>query len=752
MDDKGYDMSKLFRCIVLIALSMCISCNDEYNSSNAYTPLLSIHYLKPSNCNFNFESNESSMPLSLICEGVEWKINNNAKWLNVSPNSGNTTTDVTISAEQHLSGDTSRVSILSLESTTPEWEYSRVLTVSQSAATPFLIPEVKDCSFSGAASTMDIGISSNSVWIVNYNSDWMKAHKVSESLLNISVDDNPTNDYRTETIILSNKSGKHTINITQYPANVSASQTTIQTEKDAALFTLMIDSEIDWNATSSVDWIQLSPSEGEAGISELEISLTENNTINERQGYVYIYTGNHQKVQIKIIQRGLFLNVEETSLSFTSDSEAQEISIQSNTEWIISDYPDWLSLSETEGEGAQIITATPSENNSTMSRSGQITIQHREVALSHSVHITQSGKPFNIEQTTLHFGVKASTQPIEIISELPWQSTISNDWISTDITSGNGNATVQVSVTETQSYDERFGTIEYSVVDKDITINVHQLAKYFTITNRAFNFSSKGGTAKLSFSSNESWKIQKADCNDWVSLSDTIGEGNGNITITVADNPSVKERQGSLIINTGVGQAIKINIKQAARYLRADVKSLSYFAKGGTDAITISSDGEYKIETSADWIDIKMINDSRWNVSIPYNEAAIIREGTITIQLTDLEEGELVVTIPVKQTYEGGIYIDRAFEEEINWDVTNENGFAISIKSYNMDSTWDSKEKDSIVIMKSEYTPDGKYDSEDKDTTDVNKSDFSRDNGFDSTNRDSTNVNKSDYSNEQDWN
>lgn len=728
---------KLFKTINLIGLSIwialvcCIGCSDEYEKNQSYYPLLSHYYLNPLIVDFNFDSNAQTTNTQIISEGVDWTLNNAASWLTISPTNGKETSLVTISAEQHLSGDTTRMSIITLESITPEWEYSRAFTVSQSAATPFLIPEIKDCSFSGTASTMDIGISSNSVWSITSNSNWMKAHKVSESLLKISVDDNPTNDYRTETIILSNKSGKHAINITQYPANVSASQTTIQTEKDAALFTLMIDSEIDWNATSSVDWIQLSPSEGEAGISELEISLTENSTINERQGYVYIYTGNHQKIQIKIIQRGLFLNVEETSISFTSDSETQEILIQSNTEWIISDYPDWLSLSETEGEGAQTITATPSVNNSTMSRSGKIIIKHREVALSHSIHIIQSGKTFNIEQTTLQFGVKASTQPIKIISELPWQSTISTDWISTDLTSGDGDATVQVSVTETQSYDERFGTIEYSVVDKDITVNVHQLAKYFTITNKAFNFSSKGGTAKLSFSSNESWKIQKEDSIDWVSLSDTIGEGNGNITITVADNPSVKERQGSLLINTSVGQAIKINLKQAARYLRADVKSLSYFAKGGTDAITISSDGEYKIETSADWIDIKMINDSRWNVSIPYNETAIIREGTITIQLTDLEEGELVVTIPVKQTYEGGIYIDRAFEEEINWDVTNENGFAISIKSYNMDSTWDSKHKDSIVIMKSEYTADGKYDSEDKDTTDVNKSD---------------------YSNEKDWN
>ncbi len=702
MNRKHIHLARLIRSIIFVAPVFFMGCDDAFEKNHSYIP--SHYYLSPSKVELCFNSEAQTLKTEITSKGVEWALHDNATWLTIIPTSGKETTQVSFSTEQHLSGDTARISLITLESTSPKWQYSRTLVASQSAATPYLIPHTKDCSLSGKANTTDIEISSNSKWTVTYHNDWLKAEKISERFLSIFVDENPTNDYRTETIILSNKSGNRTINITQYPSNVSASQTTIQSEKDATLYTLMIESDIDWNATSSEDWIQVSPSEGESGISELEIFITENNTINERQGYVYIYTEEHQKVQIKIIQKGLFLNTEETSLSFTSDSDAQQISIQSNTKWIISDAPEWISLSETAGEGMQTITATSSVNNSTTSRSGQITIKHREVDLSHSIHITQSGKSFNIEQTTLQFGVKASTQPIKIISELPWKSITSAEWISTDLTNGDGDTTVLVSVTETQSYDERFGTIEYSVVDKDITVNVHQLAKYFTITNKALNFSSKGGTAKLSFSSNESWKIQQEDCSDWVSLSDTMGEGNGNITISVADNPSVKERQGSLIINTSVGQSIKIHIKQAARYLKTDIKSLSYFAKGGTDVITIDTDGEYDIASSVDWIAIKKTGEFCWNITIPHNEIALIREGVLSIQLTDLKDGELIVTIPVKQTYEGDIFLDRAFEKDINWNVTNDKGLIINIKSYSTDNTWDSKNKDTIDINKSDYT------------------------------------------------
>lgn len=752
MRNIQYDILVSLKCIALLTLTICVGCNDEYNPLNGNTPSVSFYYLKPASTSFTFGSEESTKSLQITSEGVEWAIHNSASWLTVSPASGSTTANVKISAEQHLSGDTSRMAIMSLASTLPDWEYNRALSVSQSAATPYLIPSVNNHTFSGTANTMDVAISSNSVWTVVCNYDWLRATKLSESALQVSVDDNPTNDFRNGTIILSNKSGEQKIEITQYASGVSVSQTSIQTEKDAALFTLNIESEIGWTASSSADWIQVTPAKGDAGSFNIEISTAENNTIDLRKGYVYIYTDAYQKAQVEIVQKGLYIEAVQESLVFSSGTETKQISIQSNTHWLIKEFPEWLSLSINKGEGTLTVDITSTENNSTMPRQGSIVIAHEFLNLSHKITVTQEAKIFDINTKTLEFGVKASSQPLTITSELPWQSTTSSEWISTNMTQGNGNATVNVSVTETQSYDERFGTIDYSVVDKNICVNVHQLAKYFTITDKSFRFGSKGGNTHLSFSANEAWTIQVADSVEWVTLSQTTGEGNGKVKITVADNPSLESREATLSIKTSVGQTINIIVTQDARYLRTDANSFSYFAFGGENTFIVDTDGTYKVESSDDWITLQKQVSNTWTVRVAQNPVGIVRQGTVIIQLTNLVEGEKIIGIPITQTYEGGIYIERAFEEDVNWDVTTGDSLSISIQSFTTDSCWSSAFGDVIVISRDEYGTDNTYDYLGNDTINMDKDEYQADDEYDSLENDNVNINKSDYDNENEWN
>lgn len=753
MRNIPYNILGLLKCMILFALTMCISCNDEYNPSNNNTPSLSFHYLKPSSTNFSFGSKEATKSLQITSEGVEWAIYNSASWLSVSPASGSTTTNVTISAEQHLSGDTSRVSIMNLVSTLPDWEYNRALSVSQPAATPYLTPSVRSHTFSGTANTKEIAISSNSVWKVVCNYDWLRAIKLSESALQISVDENPTNNLRNGTVILSNKSGEQKINITQYASGVSVSQTSIQTEKDAILFTLNIESEIAWTATTSADWIQVTPAKGDAGTSNIEISTTENNTINQRKGYVYIYTNAYQKAQIEIVQKGLYIEPGEKSLTFSSVTEIKQISIQSNTHWLIKEFPEWLTSSVNQGEGTQTIDITCTENNSTIPRNGNIVIAHEFLNLSHKIPVTQEAKTFAIYNKNLEFGVKASSQPLNIISELPWRSTISEEWISTDIAQGYGNETVNVSVKETKSYNERFGTIDYCVVDKNIRVNVHQLAKYFTISDNSFRFGSEGGSTNLTFSANEAWTIQVTDNVKWVTLSQTVGEGNGKIKITVKDNPSLESRETTLSIKTSVGQTINIIIKQDARYLRTDAKSFSYFAFGGENMFTVDTDGTYKVTSSEDWITLQKQTSTTWMVRVLKNTEAIIRKGTITIQLTNLFEGEKIISIPITQTYEGGIFIEnKTFEKDVNWDVSSGDSLSISVQSFTTDSCWNSATGNIIVISRDEYGINNTYDYLGNDAINMSKDEYQANDEYDSSENDNVNIDKSDYNNENEWN
>ena len=695
------------KCMLLGMLVVCVGCVDEYlNTSGIVVPSTSYHYLKPSTTSIDFDSKASTKYLQVTSENAKWAIQNNASWLTISPKSGNTTENVKISAAQHLSGDTSRITIMNLVSTLNDWEYSRSLKVSQSSATPYLVPSVTEVTLSGASCSTNVKISSNSAWTASSDNSWLKPTKLSEDELQISVDENQTNDSRSGYIILRYRGNIQYITVIQTVSELTVSQLSIESPKEAARFELTIESEAAWKISTSGYWIQVTPDRGEAGASVVEISTTENNSIYPRTGYVYVYIGAHQKAQIEIEQRGVYLESTD-ELILPSKAKTTQLRVESNTSWVVRESPDWLSFSSYRGEGTQTLALTPTENNATMARHGVVVIAHDYLDLYNEILVTQEGKTFDVDVTTLEFGVMASAQTLNITSELPWQSRISDSWISTNISRGNGNAEVSVSVTETQSYEERYGTIDYSVVDKNVLVNVHQLAKYFVIADQSFNFSPKGGVSKLSFYTNEPWRIELGDDANWFTLSETEGMGDGDIVVSVSENLTLSSRQSAFTLHKS-GQSIEFVVRQNAQYLYTDVLEFQWFAKGGEKIFAIRAASDYKVESSCDWIVVQRVDGDIWCVNVSENTEPVVREGVICVELTSLSEGEKVITIPVTQTYKGGIYIDRAFETEVNWDVTSTEGLSISIHSYSADDCWDATDGEGmndngININKSEY-------------------------------------------------
>lgn len=699
--------------MLLGMLVVCVGCVDEYlNTSGIVVPSTSYRYLKPSTTSIDFDSKASTKYLQVTSENAKWAIQNNASWLTISPKSGNTTENVKISSAQHLSGDTSRITIMNLVSTLSDWEYSRSLAVSQSPTTPYLVLPTTELTFSGASSSTKVEISSNSSWTAYSNYHWLKPTKFSEGELQISVDENQTNEYRIGYVVIKSKAGDQLITVTQAISELSVSQTFIQSPKEAAFFTLTINSEAAWTVSTSVDWIQVTPNRGDAGVSVVEISTTENNSIYPRKGYVFVNINAYQKAQIEIEQRGLYIEAID-NLVLSSNAEITQLNVESNTSWVVTESPEWLSFSSYRGEGTQTLSITPTENKGTIARYGVIVIAHESLDLYYKTSVTQEGKKFEVDNTMLEFGVKASVQTINITAELPWQSRISDSWISTNISRGNGNAEVSVSVTETQSYEERYGTIDYSVVDNIVTVNIHQLAKYFVVADHSLSFSPKGGITKFSFYTNDSWRIELEDGADWFTLSETRGEGNGEIVISVSENLTISGRQSTFTLHKS-GQSIQFVVKQNAQYLYTDVLGLQWFAKGGEETFTVRAASDYKVESSFDWIAVQRVDGDIWSVYVSENTEPVVREGFISVELTSLSEGEKIITIPITQTYEGGIYIDKVFETEVNWDVTSTDVLSISIHSYSTDHCWDATVGDTmneggVIFNKSDYTDEKEW-------------------------------------------
>lgn len=700
---------ELFRNLTfLICITTLFSeCNDTYekNANIIFHASNKYHHLSSSTSLLQFSDSASTQSFSITCDGeTTWELQNSAPWISISPLEGNRSSEVHISVQANYSGDTSRVAFVTLKSTSEDWNYSRRISISQSAAIPYLITE-DEVLFSCIKESKALTINSNCKWTASLQSDWISITQIADNNILLTVADNFSDKYRMADLIIKTTNEEKVVTLTQSPANISASQTSIHIDNKARSFLLQIESEIGWHLLTSDSWIQATPSNGNEGLTELEIFVTANKTIKQRNGYLTIFTDDYKRVQIEIIQDAVFLQLSETLVKIPSAITTIPIVINSNDVWSITEHPDWIKPSLINGHESQLVNFHVSENISTINRTGLIKIQGHLLDLTQTLCIQQDGKAFSLSQGSLSFGVEEESQIINVISELPWTSVSSHDWIITDVNMSNSSTPVTITVAETQEEKERYGSIDYNVIDKTLSLNIHQLGKYFEISNDALSFNSKGGTSNIYISSNENWEILNPHDIDWISYSDYKGSGDAAVSITVTDNPTPQERSETVRIKTSRGQHILLDIKQEGRYLRSDVASMEFYADGGRSIITISTDGEYSLTCLDSWITTSQSSKNIWEIIIAANTEAIIRTSSIHIELTDLIDGEMHIDIPITQTYEGGVFLeDFHSKKEINWDVINDDGFTITIKSYSNDIEWNSgANTEDIIIDISNY-------------------------------------------------
>ena len=93
------------------------------------------------------------------------------------------------------------------------------------------------------------------------------------------------------------------------------------------------------------------------------------------------------------------------------------------------------------------------------------------------------------------------------------------------------------------------------------------------------------------------------------------------------------------------------------------------------------------------------------------NETGHVREGEITIALTDLVEGSMVLTLKVTQVAPGGNFGREDFTEDNIWDAKYGNSFIISVIGYTTDEIWDGR-YGSGNLDKEDYSGDDNYDND----------------------------------------
>lgn len=420
---------KVIKYLLLSASCLGLfSCSEsEYNPDESAS--LIARYLASSESYINFGANASSSNIQISTINTNWKIKNNSSWLTVSPDNGTSSASVLIASKENLSGDTARTQIILLNSTDMDWPYTCPISVTQSAASPYIIPDEINIKLPGRANTYSVHVSSNTDWHPSCEQSFIMVKRDGDNLVLQTDENNDIENDRCADVLLVG-STTTSLSVVQSPSNIKAESDTLYFDNIAASYILTVESDLPWSATTSYSWIQVSPSTGNVGISDLTISVSPNTTTNVREGSVYLKI-NGKSIKIPVSQRGYYAEVNTNCIEFGSHGGAMELSLSTNDIWkaSLSDC-DWLTITPKEGKNSTAIILNASDNATTMLRCTSMSID-ASYSEGITVDIIQNGRFLRSSVESISFfGKGGNHEPVQIYSDAKYEITKNGDWFS----------------------------------------------------------------------------------------------------------------------------------------------------------------------------------------------------------------------------------------------------------------------------------------------------------------------------------
>lgn len=631
----------------------------------------------------NYDNIGGSKSFTFTSE-ASWSVTTSSSWITVNPSSGSAgSATLTITVPVINSASTRSGNVYVKIGTTT------MLTIPVQQGGNYITPAVSTVNISGASGTQKVKVNANVTWNASSNVDWMTVKKEDDGVA-ISVTENLTNAKRTGKVTLSGGGITSTISVSQVAAGMDIEGgNVLQYENTGGTYAISLTSETAWKAETSEDWIEVTPESGEAGKSQLQISVSPNGYVESRTGFVYLKIGDKSLIEITVKQRGLYIEIGSETLTFDSTVETKQMEVSSNTSWEVLSCPQWLEVTPTSGSGNKTISITSKDNPLTDARTGQLIIGQKGVALSDTLNVTQEGKSFDDVVASMSFSDKAESKTLNLSTDGHWTvSAAGYDWINVSPLSGDGNANLTVSVTENRGDEKRTGKIDITVGTTSKSVVIEQDGKYFTVNPTSLpTIPSTGGAHKVSIVTNERWVATSHS--SWITLTPNSGQGDATVEIKAGDNPSINMRKDTTVITPTNLQAIKVVTVQAARYLRVNVNGISFFAKGGmSDLITVETDGTFEISTENDWLTINQ-DGKTFMVTAQNYEGNTKREGVVDVKLMGLAEGESYkITIPVTQLAKGASFVVNPVPDDQDWNLAGNTYATVTIVGFGQDENW----------------------------------------------------------------
>ena len=166
-----------------------------------------------------------------------------------------------------------------------------------------------------------------------------------------------------------------------------------------------------------------------------------------------------------------------------------------------------------------------------------------------------------------------------------------------------------------------------------------------SVDQTSISVESASTTSVINVTASGQWTVSSAAA--WISLSNTSGAGDASITLTITENKTPDTRTGTVTIQNSAG-SVKVTLTQNGKTLSVTPESLSFGADGGSETVSVTTDGTFTTSTSDNWITVSS-DGNTITVKTSGNTSTSTRSGIVTVSLSNLTSGSLSTTIAVSQ-------------------------------------------------------------------------------------------------------
>ena len=433
----------------------------------------------------------------------------------------------------------------------------------------------------------------------------------------------------------------------------------ISVESAEQSVTLSFSTNVAWSATTSADWITISPSSGAAGKNSVKIKVEENRTGQPRSATITISDKEStQKVSVTVRQEALkaSLTVSPESLEFSANKGEEMLNVTSNTDWVITKDAEWITLDSDKGKGLATIAAGVTENTSLRSRTGSITVSTSDGSVKKTVSVRQSGAAvvFSVDKNEHSVAAAGGDFTVKVTHNIGYKINSQPEWVKQPDKASSGNVDTYTFTAEANTSTEaREGVIVFCNDNNEcVPVTVKQAGANATLSASPaeLTFTANTESKSLDVTSNTAWTA--ASGASWAKLNKTNGSGNAQIAVTAEENTAITQRSATITIKTADGKAsatVKVTQSAANVIFSVDKNEHSVAAAGGDFTVKVTHNIGYKINSQPEWVKqadkTTSGNTDTFSFKAEANTSTVAREGVIVF----CNDNNECVPVTVKQ-------------------------------------------------------------------------------------------------------